>query len=144
MVKLHQRMLPRLGLLITLSLGLSACAQMVVPTPQQSSGNAIAVQAARIHIFSLSPQVSAQQLAPARKALAAAQAAQQRGDYLYAERQTELARIHLDNIQQRLDQSPATDANQQLRGQIQDLQGRIASLQEKIAATRQQLQEAQP
>ncbi|MEY2342787.1 hypothetical protein AB4090_11855 [Acidithiobacillus sp. IBUN Pt1247-S3] len=144
MVKLYQRVLPRLGLVVTLSLGLSACAQMVVPTPQQSSSNAIAVQAARIHIFSLSPQVPTQQLEPARKALAAANAAQQRGDYLFAERQTELARIRLDNIQQRLNQSPANDGNQQIKGQLRDLQGRIASLQEKIAATRQQLQETNP
>lgn len=141
MVKSYQRVAARLGLLISLSLGLSACAQMVTPTPQQSSSNAIAVQAARIHIFSLSPQVSDKQLEPARQALAAAQSAQNRGDYLYAERQTDLARIRLDNIQQHLDQNPATEQNQQLKGQIRDLQGRIARLQEKIAATRAQLQE---
>ena len=144
MVKCYQRVLPRLGVVAALALGLSACAQMVVPTPQESSSNAIAVQAARIHIFSLSPQVPEQQLAPARQALAAAQAAQQRGDYLYADRQTELARLRLDNIQQRLDQSPATESNQEIKGQIRELQGRIASLQEKIAATRQQLQETNP
>ncbi|MEL5848083.1 MAG: hypothetical protein U7M05_01805 [Candidatus Igneacidithiobacillus chanchocoensis] len=144
MVKLLNQVLPRLGVVIALGMGLSACAQMVTPTPQQSSNNAIAVQAARVRIFALSPQVTAQQLAPAQQALAAAQAAQQRGDYLFAERETELARVRLDNIQLHLDQSPVSDDNQQLKSQVKDLQHRIASLQEKIAATRQQLQESQP
>ena len=144
MVKLLDQVLSRVGVVIALSLGLSACAQMVTPTPQQVSNNAIAVQAGRIRIFALSPQVTAEQLAPARQALSAAEAAQQRGDYLFAERKTELARVRLDNIQTRLNESPVADDNQQLKSQIKEMQNRIASLQEKIATTRQQLQESQP
>jgi len=129
----------RLGIaLLTLSLG--ACAQMVTPTPQQATGNDIAVQAARIRIFSLSPQVSSSELRTAEDALAAARAAAAKGQYLAAERYTQLCTVRLDNIQQRLDQSPEQSSNEQLREQIRQMQGRIADLQAKIAATRKELE----
>ncbi|WP_414040516.1 hypothetical protein ACJU26_15605 [Acidithiobacillus sp. M4-SHS-6] len=129
----------RAGLVLTLTLGLSACAQMVEVSPQQSSSDAIAVQAGRERILALSPAVNEAQLAPVKRALAAARSAQSRGEYLLAERETLLAKILLDNIQTRLKASPGSSRRQALQSQIANLQSQIASTHQKIDATKAQI-----
>jgi len=133
----------RVALMASL-LTLAACAQMVTPTPAQRTDNAIAVQEGRAHIFSLSPQVKPAELVPAQRALAAARAADARGDYLYADRQIELAKLLLDNVQARLDGAPGRAEEAQLKNRIREEQRRVADLQQKIAATRKQLGDTAP
>jgi hypothetical protein len=132
------------GAFLASLLSLAACAQMVTPTPAQVTNNAIAVQEGRAHIFSLSPQVKPAELVPAQRALAAARAADARGDYLYADRQTQLAKLLLDNVQARLDGAPGRAEEQQLKRQIREEQQRVAELQQKVAATRKQLGDTTP
>jgi len=129
----------RISVALTLSLGLSACAQMVEVSPQQSSSDAIAVQAGRERILALSPAVSEAQLAPVNGALTAAQSAQARGDYLLAERETLLAKVLLDNIQARLKSFPGSSQRQVLQSQIAHLQSQIATTHQQIDATKAQL-----
>ena len=130
---------PRLGMALALSLGLSACAQMVQVSPQQNVSDAIAVQAGREHILALSPAVNTRQLAPVEKALHAAREAAARGDYVYAERQTLLARILLDNIQARLNVAPSNSQRAALQSQIGNLQSQIATTRQQIDATKAQI-----
>lgn len=129
----------QISIALTLSLGLSACAQMVEVSPQQSSSDAIAVQAGREHILALSPAVNDAQLAPVKSALTAAQSAQSRGDYLLAERETLLAKVLLDNIQVRLKSSPGSSQRQALQSQIVNLQSQIAATHQQIDATKAQI-----
>lgn len=144
MVKISTLGLMGRGALMVSLLTLAACAQMVSPTPAQVTDNAIAVQEGRAHIFSLSPQVKAAELVPAQRALAAARAADARGDYLYADRQTQLAKLLLDNVQARLNGAPGRAEEAQLKSQIRQEQQRVAELQQKIAATRKQLGDTTP
>ena len=130
---------PRLGMALALSLGLSACAQMVQVSPQQSVSEAVAVQAGGERILALSPAVNARQLAPVQKALNAAREAVARGDRIYAERQTLLARILLDNIQARLNVAPSNSQHAALQSQIGNLQSQIATTHQQIDATKAQI-----
>ncbi len=129
----------RIGVVLFLSVGLSACAQIVEVSPQQSSSDAIAVQAGRERILALSPAVNDSELVPAKRALTAAQSAQSRGEYLLAERETLLAKVLLDNIQARLNASPQDSQRQALQGQIANLQSQIASTHQQIDATKAQI-----
>jgi len=129
----------RPGIAIILCLGLSACAQMVEVSPQQSSSDAIAVQAGRERILALSPAVNSAQLTPIKRALNAAQNAQSRGDYLFAERQTLLAKVLLDNIQARLNTAPGSTPRNALKSQIANLQSQIAATHQQIDATKAQI-----
>ncbi len=129
----------RLGAALLLSMGLSACAQMVEVSPQQSSSDAIAVQAGRERILALSPAVNAAQLVPVKRALGAAQAAQSRGEYRLAERETLLAKVLLDNMQTRLNTAPGSSQRQALKSQIANLQSQIATTHQQIDATKAQI-----
>ena len=135
---------PRLGMALALSLGLSACAQMVQVSPQQSVSDAVAVQAGRERILALSPAVSARQLAPVRQALNAARNAVARNDYAYADRQTLLARVLLDNIQARLNAAPSNSRQMALQSQITNLQSQIATTRQQIATTKAQIAQEAP
>lgn len=132
-------LLTRLGFPLALILGLSACAQMVQPSPQESATGSIAVQEGRVRILALSPAVSPLQLAPARRALAAAQAAANAGNYLLAERQTLLAQSLLDNVEIRLKETPMEARKAALEQQITDLQSRIAATRQAINQAKAQL-----
>ncbi|MBN6743040.1 hypothetical protein JKG47_21640 [Acidithiobacillus sp. MC6.1] len=134
----NRSLYPRLGMALALSLGLSACAQMVQVNPQQSAADAVAVQAGRERILALSPAVNMRQLAPVEKALNAAREAVTRGDHVYAERQTLLARVLLDNIQTRLNAAPNSQ-RAALQRQIGNLQSQIATTHQQIDATKAQI-----
>jgi hypothetical protein len=123
---------------LALSLGLSACAQMVQVNPQQSATDAVAVQAGRERILALSAAVNTRQLAPVEKALNAAREAVTRGDRVYAERQTLLAKVLLDNIQTRLNAAPNSQ-RAALQRQIGNLQSQIATIHQQIDATKAQI-----
>jgi hypothetical protein len=99
----------------------------------------IAVQEGRVRILALSPAVSPTQLAPARRALAAAQAAANAGNYLLAERQTLLAQSLLDNVEIRLKETPMEARKAALEQQITDLQSRIAATRQAINQAKAQL-----
>ena len=132
-------LLTRLGFLLTLILGLSACAQMVQPSPQENATGSIAVQEGRVRILTLSPAVSPAQLAPAQRALAEAQAAANGGNYSLAERRTLLAQSLLDNIEIRLKETPMDARKAALEQQITDLQSRIAATHQAINQAKAQL-----
>jgi len=140
----NRSLYPRLGMALALSLGLSACAQMVQVSPQQSVSDAVAVQAGRERILSLSPAVNARQLAPAQKALSAAREAVARGDYVYADRQTLLAKVLLDNIQTRLNAAASSSQRAVLKSQIGNLQSQIATTRQQIDATKAQIAKEAP
>ena len=140
----NQSLYPRLGMALALGLGLSACAQMVQVSPQQSVSDAVAVQAGRERILALSPAVNARQLAPVRKALSAARAAVARGDYVYADRQTLLAKVLLDNIQARLNTAASSSQRTMLKSQIGNLQSQIATTRQQIDATKAQIAREAP
>ncbi|WP_346380576.1 hypothetical protein [Acidithiobacillus sp.] len=135
---------PRLGVALALSLGLSACAQMVQVSPQQGVSDAVAVQAGRERILALSPAVNARQLAPVQQALNAARDALARNDYVYADRQTLLARVLLDNIQTRLNTAPTNSRQMTLQSQVANLQSQIATTRQQIATTRAQIAQEAP
>ena len=135
---------PRLGMALALSLGLSACAQMVQVSPQQGVSDAIAVQAGRERILALSPAVNARQLAPVQQALNAARDAVARDDYVYADRQILLARVLLDNIQTRLNTAPSNSRQMTLQSQITNLQSQIDMTRQQIATTRAQIAQEAP
>lgn len=132
-------LLTRLGFLLALILGLSACAQMVQPSPQESATGSIAVQEGRVRILALSPAVNPAQLAPARQSLAAAQAAARGGNYVLAERWTLLAQNLLDNVEIRLKETPMEARKAALEQQITDLQSRAAATRQAISQAKAQL-----
>ncbi len=134
--------LQHLLLALGLVLGLGACARMApAPSLSQQAGRTLAVQEGRLRILSLSPQVSQAELAPVRHALETAQREQNQRNYPMAVREILLARLYLDNIQNRIDSSSDHSGNARLREQIRETQIRIGSLRQKIAQTRQQLGE---
>ncbi|MCK9188738.1 hypothetical protein [Acidithiobacillus sp.] len=135
----NRSLYPRLGMALALSLGLGACAQIVQVSPQQSASDAVAVQAGRERILALSPAVNTRQLAPVQKALSAAREAVARGDYVYADRQTLLAKVLLDNIQIRLNASTSSGQRAMLKSQIGNLQSQIASTRQQIDVTKAQI-----
>ncbi|MHB8211320.1 MAG: hypothetical protein ACYDDP_08265 [Acidithiobacillus sp.] len=140
----NRSLYPRLGMALALSLGLSACAQMVQVSPQQSVSDAVAVQAGRERILALSPAVNARQLAPVQKALSAAREAVARGDYVYADRQTLLAKVRLDNIQTRLNAAASSSQRAMLKSQIGNLQSQIATTRQQIDVTKAQIAQEAP
>ena len=140
----NRSLYPRLGMALALSLALSACAQMVQVSPQQSVSDAVAVQAGRERILALSPAVNVRQLAPVQKALSAARAAVARGDYVYADRQTLLAKVLLDNIQTRLNAAASSSQRTMLKSQIGNLQSQIATTRQQIDATKAQIAQEAP
>jgi hypothetical protein len=58
---------------------------------------------------------------------------------VYAERQTLLARILLDNIQARLNVAPSNSQRAALQSQIGNLQSQIATTRQQIDATKAQI-----
>ncbi|MBU2804802.1 hypothetical protein HF668_06520, partial [Acidithiobacillus ferridurans] len=95
-------------------------------------------------ILALSPAVSARRLAPVRQALNAARDAVARNDYAYADRQTLLAKVLLDNIQTRLNTAPSNSRQMALRSQIANLQSQIATTRQQIATTKAQIAQEAP
>ena len=62
-----------------------------------------------------------------------------RGDYVYADRQTLLAKVLLDNIQIRLNASTSSGQRAMLKSQIGNLQSQIASTRQQIDVTKAQI-----